>query len=355
MRNWLAAFAPLDPCPIIVAPMAGAGGVELAAAAMRGGAIGSLPCALIDAGQVVAQAKALRDQADGPINLNFFAHTMPLSPDETAWRERLRPYYAEYGVSPAMTPGTLRRPFDDAAAAAVEQVRPELVSFHFGLPKATVLDRVRRTGARVIATATSLAEARLLERAGVDAIIAQGWEAGGHRGDFLDAPEGSEMGLFALLPQMADAVDVPVIAAGGIADERGIAAALMLGASAVQIGSAYLHCPESLISTAHRAKLAGEAAETTRFTNVMSGRRARGLGNRVIEELGPMSDVAPPFPRASPALAPLKAAAEALGRDDFSAHWSGQAARLGRSISATELTRTLAHDARTILQETYHG
>src|SRR6185295_13434102 len=218
----------------------------------------------------------VRARASGPLNLNFFCHVMPEAADDGAWRALLRPYYAELGIEDPEAAAPARRPFDAAMCAIVEQVRPELVSFHFGLPAPDLLERVRSTGARIIGNATTVAEARALAARNVDAIVAQGWEAGGHAGHFLGGPPEEQMGLIALVPQVADATGLPVIAAGGIGDARGIAAALILGAAAVQIGTAYLHCPESRIAPAHRKGLAGEAAEHSRFTNLYSGGLARG-------------------------------------------------------------------------------
>jgi len=335
--------------PIIQAPMAGAGGVDLAIAAIRGGSVGSLPCALISADDIVSQSAAVRAAASGPLNLNFFCHQLSDQVDDGAWVEALAPYYNEYGVGPPATTAPLRAPFDTERCAAVESVRPEIVSFHFGLPEKTLLDRVKATGAIVLSSATTLTEARWLADRGVDAIIAQGFEAGGHSGHFLPAPPGTEVGLFALLPQIVDAVDVPVIAAGGIADARGIAAAFMLGASAVQLGTAYLQSPESLVSDTHRALLQSEDAEVTRFTNLISGGLARGLPNRLVEELGPVNSAAPPFPYASNALVELRKRAEAMGRTDFSTLWSGQSARLVTPMAAEELTRSLAAQALALL------
>lgn len=351
MTDWISALAPLDPCPIIQAPMAGAGGVDLAIAAIRGGAIGSLPCAMIDVSEIAAQVSAVRAAASGPINLNFFCHTMPKRPDETAWRALLAPYYAEYGLAMEDKEGALRRPFDVTTARAVMAAQPDIVSFHFGLPRPHLMDQVRQSGARIIATATSISEAHFLAEAGVDAVIAQGWEAGGHRGNFLDEPAGSEMGLFALLPQIVDAVNVPVIAAGGISDGRGIAAALMLGASAVQIGSAYLRSTEATISAPYGELLGSQAVHFTCFTNVMSGRNARGIRNRVIQEIGPQSDTAPIFPYAASALTPLRKAAEAQGKGDFSPLWSGQAVGLSPAGDAEYITHALAADAAARLKE----
>jgi nitronate monooxygenase len=321
--------------PIIAAPMAGAGGVALAVAAIEGGAVGSLPCALLSADEVVAQVAEVRARSKGPLNLNFFCHAMPPETDDSEWRALLGPYYAEQGLSPDATGGTVRRPFDAAMCTAVEAVRPDLASFHFGLPDEALLERVRRTGAKIIGNATTIAEARALAARGVDAIIAQGWEAGGHAGRFLKDPPDEQMGLIALVPQIVDAAGLPVIAAGGIGDARGIAAALMLGASAVQLGTAYLHSPESLIMPAHRDALASGAAEHTAFTNLYSGGLARGLPTRLTDALGPIREEAPPFPLAGLALAPL----------GFTAQWAGQAAALGVPEGARALTERLGREA----------
>lgn len=334
--------------PIVQAPMAGAGGSALAIAAARGGALASLPCGMSSPDEVRREVAAFRAAIAAPINLNFFCHTLPAPPDESAWRARLAPFYAELGVTDAPPP-SLRLPFDAAMCALVEELRPDVVSFHFGLPAQDLLDRVRTSGAMVIGNATTIAEARALAAANVDAIIAQGWEAGGHAGRFLGADPAEQMGLFALLPQVVDAVDVPVIAAGGVADARGIAAAMMLGAAAVQIGTAYLRSPESRVSPMHRAALASEAAEHGLFTNLFSGGLARGLSNRLIDTLGAIDPAAPPYPYASAALAPLRRAAEAEGDAGFSPLWAGQAARLGRDEPATALTARLGREALALL------
>ncbi|WP_404710815.1 NAD(P)H-dependent flavin oxidoreductase [Sphingomonas sp. MMS24-J13] len=331
--------------PIVQAPMAAAGGEALAIAAMRGGALGSLPCASISPDQVRAQVAAVRIAVSGPINLNFFCHVMPDAVDDAAWRAALQPYYDEYRVGPPAVPPVARRPFDDFYCAAVEDTKPEVVSFHFGLPPEPLLDRVRATGALILSSATSPAEARWLAERGVDAVIAQGWEAGGHAARFLPADPASHMGTIALVPQIVDAIDRPVIAAGGIADGRGVAAALLLGAGAVQIGTAYLACPESLIGPVHRQLLTGEAAEETVFTNVFTGRLARGFVTRLVRERGPISPVAPPFPHAGDALAELRKADPAA----FANMWAGQAARLAHAEGAEALTRRLAADALALL------
>lgn len=325
--------------PIVQAPMAGAGGVALAIGALQGGAVGSLPCAMLTPDEVRAQAAEVRAAAAGPLNLNFFCHVMPGEVDDSAWRALLRPLLDEAGVEAGSGGGPLRKPFGEAQCAAVEAVRPALVSFHFGLPEEALLARVRATGARIIGNATTITEARALAARKVDAIIAQGWEAGGHAGRFLLDPPDEQMGLLALLPQIVDAVDVPVIAAGGIGDARGIAAALLIGASAVQLGTAYLHCPESLIEESHRAGLADETAEHSAFTNLYSGGLARGLPTPLTEALGPIREEAPPFPLAGRALAPLR----------LRPHFAGQAARLGRAEGAQALTERLGREALALL------
>jgi nitronate monooxygenase len=331
--------------PIVQAPMAGAGGVELCVAATEGGALGSLPCALLSPDQVRAQVAEVRARAKGPINLNFFCHKMPEAVDQSAWIALLQPYYDEYGVEPGKG-GPLRVPFDERMCAVVEELCPEVVSFHFGLPEPPLLARVKASGAVIISSATTVDEARWLEERGVDAVIAQGFEAGGHSGRFLGSDPAEAMGLFALLPQIADAVSVPVIAAGGIADARGIAAAFVLGASAVQLGTAYLHTPETPISSVHRNRL---RRANTVFTNLLTGGLARGLRGRLIDDLGPVRSEAPPYPLASEALAPIRKAAEHQGEYGFGPMWAGQAAPLGETLPAAELTRKLAAGALAIL------
>ena len=334
--------------PIVQAPMAGAMDWELAAAAAQAGALGSLPCAMLDADQVREQLGKIRAHTTKPINLGFFCHAPPVlnNQREARWRERLAPYYRELEIDPAApVPPSNRGAFDGTFCEVVEELKPEVVSFHFGLPEPALLRRVKAAGCVVISSATTVAEARWLEQRGVDAVIAQGYEAGGHRGIFLGDDLATQAGTFALVPQIVDAVRVPVIAAGAVADARGIAAAFALGAAGVQIGSAYLWCPEAKISKPHRAALKTASEQGTALTNLMTGRPARGIINRVMREIGPMSDVAPAFPLAAGALAPLRARAEAKGSGDFSPMWAGQAASLGRSLPAGELTRALAAEA----------
>jgi nitronate monooxygenase len=331
--------------PILLAPMAGAIDADIAIAVAQGGGLPSVPCALISPEKAREQIKIIRQRASAPINLNFFCHqAVDADPArEAVWRQRLAPYYREHGLDPAMPINAANRaPFDAAFCDAVEELKPEIVSFHFGLPEASLLKRVKAAGSFVMGSATIVKEAIWLEEHGADVIIAQGAEAGGHRGMFLTDNIAEQPGTFALVPQVVDAVKVPVIAAGGIADGRGIAAAFALGAAGVQIGSAYLRCPESRVSAPARVALAQAMDDSTVITNVMTGRPARGVANRAMREMGPMCPDAPAFPHSATALGPLKQAAEKLGKVDFTSLWAGQAVRLGREMPAAELTRALA-------------
>ncbi|MDV2080796.1 NAD(P)H-dependent flavin oxidoreductase [Marinobacter xestospongiae] len=331
--------------PIIQAPMAGVQGWELAAAVSDTGALGSLPCAMLSPEAIRKAVAQIRARTSGPINLNFFAHQQP-TPDpaaQEAWLAKFRPFYQELDVPlPEGPGGASRQPFNETLADLVGELKPEVVSFHFGLPAPALMTKVRDSGALVLSTATTIAEARWLADHGADAIIAQGWEAGGHRGLFLDQDTSNQLGTFALLPQVVAAVDVPVIAAGGIADAQGVRAAMALGASGVQVGTAYLLCPEATTSEVHRAALQSDAGLTTTVTNVFSGRPARGIVNRMIRTLGPMNDQAPSFPLATAASAPLRAKAESLGSGDFSPLWAGQNISGCQPLPARALTLGLA-------------
>ena len=331
--------------PIVQAPMAGVQDADIMIGAATGGALPSLPCAMMSPEKAREQINIVRQRVATPVNLNFFCHAGG-DPDlrlEVVWRSRLTPYYKELGIDPnADIPFANRAPFDAALCELVEELKPEIVSFHFGLPERALLARVKAAGCLVMSSATIVKEAIWLEQNGADIIIAQGAEAGGHRGMFLTEDVAEQPGTFALVPQVVDAVKVPVIAAGGIADGRGIAAAFALGAAGVQIGTAYLRCPESKVIGPARAALAGARDDSTVITNVMTGRPARGVKNRAMREIGPISPDAPAFPHAAAALAPLKVAAEKLGRVDFTNLWAGQAVGLGRDMPAAELTRALA-------------
>lgn len=330
--------------PLVQAPMAGSQGATLALAACEAGALGSLPAAMLGAEALAQELDKLR-ACGHAYNANFFCHQPPV-PDparEAAWRAALAPYYAEAGIDPAGIPaGPGRKAFDEEALAVLERFKPPVVSFHFGLPEPRLLARVKAWGATVWSSATTVDEARWLVHHGADAVIAQGLEAGGHRGHFLDRDLTRQMGTFALVPQVVQAVDVPVIAAGGIADAQSVAAAMALGAAGVQAGTAFLLCPEATTSAVHRAALQSDQVQHTALTRLFSGRPARGMINRVMRELGPMSEAAPEFPLATAAIAPLRAWAEGQGRGDFSPLWAGQHASACRALPAAEVVRALA-------------
>lgn len=325
--------------PLVQAPMAGAQGSAMTVAVSNAGALGSLPGALLSPAQLRDEIEAIRAGTGRPYNVNFFCHTAPQADagELAAWRAALQPFYDELGATTG-GPGASRNAFDDAVADLIEPYRPPVVSFHFGLPPPALLARVRGWGAKVLASATTVDEARWLAERGVDAVIAQGLEAGGHRGHFLSDELSRQMGTFTLLPQIVQAVSVPVIAAGGIADAAGVAAARALGAAGVQVGTAYLLCPEATISPMHRAALQEERARHTALTRVFTGRPARGIVNRAMQEIGALPVEPPPFPLAGGATAPLRAAAEARGSGEFSPLWAGQNTAGCREIGAAEMT-----------------
>ncbi len=331
--------------PLIQAPMAGVQDSALAIAVSNAGGLGSLPCAMLGPEALRTELMSLRAQTAKPFNVNFFCHHTPAADParEAAWRQSLAPYYAEFGIDPAAIPaGPGRLPFDAATADVLAAFKPPVVSFHFGLPSEALLARVRSWGGKVISSATTVEEARWLEAHGADVIVAQGLEAGGHRGMFLSDDLSTQMGTFALLPQIVRAVHVPVVAAGGITDAAGVRAALALGAAGVQVGTAYLLCPEATTSTLHRTALQSEGARHTALTNLYTGRPARGIMTRLMREQGPLSTVAPAFPLATSAVAPLRAKAEAAGSSDFSPLWAGQNVSGCRAVPAAQLTRELA-------------
>jgi len=331
--------------PIIQAPMAGVQDSALALAVSAGGGLGSLPCAMLSHDALKAELETLKTHSNKPININFFCHTPP-TPNieaEKLWRNTLQPFFSEYDIDPNVIPDGLgREPFSHDIADIVEDYKPAIISFHFGLPDKNLLERVKAWGTKIISSATTIEEALWLEANGVDAIIAQGLEAGGHRGMFLSDDLNTQMGTFALLPQIVKQVNIPVIAAGGIADKHCIASALELGAEAVQVGTAYLLCNESKVTALHRAALKSNIAHQTAITNIFSGRPARGIVNRAIAELGPLSKYTPEFPLAGTAITALRSKAEAQGSSDFSPLWSGQNASGCKEISAAELTQQLA-------------
>jgi nitronate monooxygenase len=328
--------------PIIQAPMAGVAGSSLVTAVCNAGGLGSLPCATLGLEAMRDELRAIREQTTRPFNVNFFCHAEPVPNParEAAWRNALSPYFEEFGIdidTPNSSPGRLSANLEVAAALA--EFEPPVVSFHFGLPAADVLERVRSWGAKILSSATTVQEALWLESHGVDIIIAQGLEAGGHRGMFLSKELDSQTGTFALLPQIVKAVSVPVVAAGGIADAKGVSAAIALGAAGVQIGTAYLLCPEAGTSSLHRAALMSESASDTAVTNLFTGRPARAIVNRIIREMGPTSTIAPAFPLAAPDIALLRRSAESHGSTDFTPLWAGQDVSGCREVPAALLTK----------------
>jgi len=334
--------------PVIQAPMAGVQGSNLAAAVSNAGGLGSLPCAMLEGAALQGELTALLKATSKPFNVNFFCHTLPVADAarESAWRRALAPYYLEAGLDvAAVRAGPARSPFGREAVDMLSAIRPAVVSFHFGLPAPELLAPVRAWGSKIVSSATTVEEACWLEARGVDAIIAQGLEAGGHRGHFLSGDLTRQMGTFALVREIVRAVKTPVIAAGGIADRHGVEAALALGASGVQVGTAYLLCPEATTSAVHCAALQSARVRHTALTNLFTGRPARGIVNRIMRELGAMSDQPPAFPLAAAAIAPLRGAAERDGRDDFSPLWAGQCAGHCRKQPAADLTRELARAA----------
>jgi len=331
--------------PVLQAPMAGVQGSRMAIAVSNAGGLGGLPGAMLSPEKLRAELAAIRAGTTRPFNVNFFCHVPPApEPErEAAWRRTLQPYYDELGIAAeAVAAAPSRAPFSAEAAEVLAEFAPPVVSFHFGLPEPELLARVKGWGAKVLSSATTVDEALWLEANGADAIVAQGFEAGGHRGIFLSRDLSEQVGTLALLPQILAAVRVPVIAAGGIADARGVAAAKALGAAGVQVGTAYLLCPEADTSAVHRAALRSAAARHTALTNLFSGGPARGIVNRLMRELGPMSAAPPPFPLAAAAVAPLRAKAESRGSGDFSTLWCGQNSVGLREVPAAELTRELA-------------
>jgi nitronate monooxygenase len=338
--------------PLVLAPMAGFGTVGLAASVCDAGGLGSISCATMQPHLAAKTIQELRKLTSKPINVNFFCHAKAQADAdrERAWHYRMLPYYRELGIEHEPPPMRLDiAPFGDAMCAIVEDEKPEVVSFHFGLPNPALVARVKAAGCRVMSSATTVEEALWLEALGVDAIIAQGYEAGGHRGMFLatdlDVSIASQPGTLALVPQVVDAVSVPVVAAGGIADGRGVAAAFALGAAGAQIGTAFLLCPEAATPSVHREALRHARADGTLLTKVFTGRPARALVNRLIREVGPLSVTSPEFPVPLGEIAPLRAKTEPYGSCDFTPLWSGQSAALGREMPAKALTDKLAKEA----------
>lgn len=330
--------------PIIQSPMAGVQDSALTIAVSSAGGLGSLPCALLSIDELRRELNAVTQKSGKPFNANFFCHQIPIvdAVREAKWRAELQPYFAELGIDVDSIPtGPKREPFNHQMADVLEDYKPAVVSFHFGLPSADLVNRVKSWGSTIIASATTVAEAQWLEANGADGIIAQGLEAGGHRGIFLSEDLSTQVGIFSLLPQIVKKVKLPVIAAGGIADAAGVAAVISLGACAAQIGTAYLLCTETNTSQIHRAAIKSEASQHTAITNLFSGRPARSIVNRAIKEIGPISQNTSAFPLALTAITALKKQAEGSGIGDFSSLWCGQNATGCQEISAATMTREL--------------
>lgn len=350
-RNALTERLGLD-WPIIQAPMASATTPELAAAVSNAGGLGSLGLGASSAETADREMDEFSATSNRSLNANFFCHEDPgdVSGTGAAMAARLQPFYDAKGLGAVGTPFVPYGTFCEAHLDVLRARRPAVVSFHFGLPSPDMLAAVKETGAFVLSTATTVAEARRLEADGADAIIAQGTEAGGHRGTFLGTDPTVQPGLFALLPQVASAVSVPVVAAGGIADGRAIAAAFMLGASAVQIGTAFLRCPESAIPDAYRRALAEAGDDSSRVTPLFSGKPARALRNRLTEELRDAEDDVVPYPGQLSVVAPLRKDPAAGDYGDFASMWAGQSASLGRTMPAADLVRVLAEETTARLE-----
>lgn len=331
--------------PIVQAPMAGVSTPEMAAAVSNAGGLGSIAVGATDAAGARATIEDLRRRTHRAFNVNLFVHGSPRrdAQEEAEWLAALTPLFEKYGASPPAGLNTIYRSFveDDAMLALLVELAPPVVSFHFGLPGAERIAALKAAGCVLLATATSLAEAEAVQRAGVDAVVAQGWEAGGHRGVFdPDAPD-DRLGTFALARLLTARLAIPVIAAGGIMDGRGVRAALDLGAVAAQLGTAFIACPESSADEAYLAALAGPAAEHTAMTRAVSGRPARCLANRFTAWGEGERPTPPDYPVAYDAGKALNAAARARGEAGFGAQWAGQGAPLSRAMGAADLVRVL--------------
>lgn len=333
--------------PLIQAPMAGTSTPTMAASVTNAGGLGSIAVGAVDAAAAAMMLDDLKRLTDGPFNVNVFCHG-PSAHDadrERTWLKALNPVFERYGAAPPAAIHEIYRSFreDDAMLQLLVEAKPAVVSFHFGLPSADAITRLKAEGILLFSSATSLDEAQAAAKAGVDAIVAQGFEAGGHRGLFDPAAPDAELGVLALARLLVQEIDLPVIAAGGIMDGAGIAAVLALGATGAQLGTAFIGCPESSADQYHRAALFGPAAAMTTMTSVISGRPARCLANNFTELSKTVLaglDI-PDYPIAYDAGKAVATAAKAMGDGGFGAQWAGQGAPLARSMPAADLVRTL--------------
>ena len=340
---------------LIQAPMAGSQNHQLAAAVFKAGGMGSIPAAMLTTEQLkneliafqnnIATEARSKNWGDSlPVNVNFFCHTPPTAQaeKELAWRSKLTSAYLAHGIDPqSLGSGPGRAPFSEESLTLLGQIKPAVVSFHFGLPKAAWVHQLKAWGIQIWSSATTVQEAQWLVQNGANAIIAQGLEAGGHRGMFLTEDLSTQVGTLALLPQMIKAVQLPIIAAGGISSAAAVSAVKALGASAVQVGTAFLTSHEASTSALHRKALMSDAAQHTALTNLFSGRPARGIVNKFMQDMGPLNPEAPAFPLATAAVAPLRAAAEAKGLTDYSPLWSGQNASDCEALPAADIAHKL--------------
>ena len=330
--------------PVVQAPMAGSQGSELALAVAQTGGLGSIPAAMLSAEQLESELSIMQ-AAKLPYNVNFFCHQPPVEQADAMlrWQQRLQPYFDDYELDSTKIPSAAsRQPFNQATADLVAPFRPPVVSFHFGLPEQGLLDQVKSWGSVVMSSATTVAEAIWLQEHGADVVIAQGVEAGGHRGLFLSHDLDLQLPLSELLPACLEHLRIPVIAAGGMGTAEQVQEVLSQGAVAAQIGTTYLLCHESKSNALQRQALKSARAGTTQLTNIFSGRPARGITNWAMQELGPISDQVPAFPLAGNAMGMLRQGAEAQGRDDFTPLWSGVNNQYCDAISARQMTLRLA-------------
>ncbi len=329
--------------PIIQAPMAGSATPALAAAVSNAGGLGSLGCGASSAEEVRELVARVRSGTNRPFNLNFFAHAAPSTPPEVLARarERLQPFAEALRVALPETLPDLPAGFDEATLSLVLELRPPVVSFHFGMPEAAAIEALKDLGIVLLATATTVAEARRLAAAGIDVVVAQGYEAGGHRGSHQPSAPADGIGTMALVPQVVDAVPVPVVATGGIGDARGIVAALALGASGVQLGTSFLVCPEAATEPARRAAILAASDVDTMVTEAVSGRAARAKRSRYALEMARSSEPLPAFPQLYALTSPLLAAAAGRGTDDVGFQLYGQAAASSRALPAAEIVQRL--------------
>tara|TARA_B100000315_G_scaffold83135_1_gene76108 strand:- start:566 stop:1603 length:1038 start_codon:yes stop_codon:yes gene_type:complete len=328
---------------IIQAPMAGVQNAKLAVAVCEAGELGSLPCAMLSAELLKSELDYLSQHTDKPYNLNFFCHQTPdyTLAQQTAWHNLLTPYFDEFAVDVSQfTRNASRQPINQQIIDIIAPYAPAVVSFHFGLPSREIVSQIKAWGGTVLSSATTLDEARWLQTNGADAVIAQGIEAGGHRGHFLSMDLSLQPTTAQLVRECVE-LDIPVIAAGGICTAEDVAQYQALGVAAVQVGSAYLLCEEATTSALHREVLKTVAPDSTELTTLFSGRPARGISNRVMQELGAMPEQAPPFPYASIAMTALRAKAEAKGDSGFSPLWCGERFIVREGINAQQITELL--------------